>query len=455
MLKKVVSLILFFSLFFLLFTALVMFVEPPAKVASWADWSFLGLSRERWDAAHLGMGLLFIVAGFTHLALNWETFRDTLRNARGEDAVFSPPFVIGALVTILFFIGCLAGFPPAKQFVSLSRAIKSRMVEIYGEPPYAEAERSTLGEFARRMGIAEDKALALLHLRNIKATSASQTLAEIARENGVAPGGVFEALKMVMEPSGGVAAGLPKDPPPGLGRRKLSDICEEYGLDLATVINRLAASGLAAKPALTLAEVARNNNALPITVYEVLRSAQTPPTPVRVETSSDQAGATASTQTTPAPTPAAPEQPVAQPAVPQEQPQPQAQVQTPIPPAPTAQTPLAPSQQPQVAQQPVTAPAPVTPAQPQMQPQPVQPGEVSVLQPQPQPMEQLPTTPPPGLEKMMLQTYCRQYNLPLSAAVARLAKHGITAFGDMSFEELSLENKRTPTEIWRLVNGQQ
>ena len=55
MLKKAVSLILFFSIFFLLFTSLVVFVEPPARVAAWADWSFLGLSREHWDAAHLGM----------------------------------------------------------------------------------------------------------------------------------------------------------------------------------------------------------------------------------------------------------------------------------------------------------------------------------------------------------------------------------------------------------------
>ncbi len=51
----------------------------------------------------------------------------------------------------------------------------------------------------------------------------------------------------------------------------------------------------------------------------------------------------------------------------------------------------------------------------------------------------------------MLQSFCREYDIPLSVAVQRLARHRITAFGDMTFEELSLENNRTPTDIMRLV----
>jgi len=423
MLKKVVSLTLFFSLFFLLFTSLVVFVEPPARVASWADWTFLGLSRESWDAAHLGMGLLFAVAGIMHLGLNWDTLIDHLRDADGAVVVFTKPLVLGAIVSLAVFIGSLAGFPPVRQLVMLSDFIKGRTAEIYGEPPYPRAERASLAEFARRMGIGQDKALALLRLRNIKAQSADQTLAEIARDNGVAPGGVFEALKMVMEPSGGVTPGLPKDPPPGLGRRKLSDICEEYGLDVRSVIGRLGNAGLRAQSAWTLAEVARNNNALPITVYDVLRNEKTVPAPVAVET--------------PAAQQPAPQQPIAQQPAPQ---QPIAQL--PAPPQPTAEA--APSQ-PAAPVQPGYS-VPSTPSGPTAGPG--TPAETPSAQPA------LPTTPPPGLEKMMLQTYCREYNIPLSTAVSRLGKRNITAFGDMTFEELSLENNRTPADILRLVNGQ-
>jgi hypothetical protein len=123
--------------------------------------------------------------------------------------------------------------------------------------------------------------------------------------------------------------------------------------------------------------------------------------------------------------------------------------QTPVPfqPAPVQQQPVQQPAQPQSGYQPAAQPQAVyqqpgyqPPVQAQLPPQAVQPA--------------LPAAPPPGLEKMMLQTFCREYNLPLSTAVQRLARHNITAFGDMTFEELSLENNRTPKDILHLVTGQ-
>ncbi len=456
MLKKIVSLTLFFSLFFMLLTALVVFIEPPARVASWSDWTFLGLSRAHWDGAHLGMGLLFLVAGVAHVVLNWEELLDHLRNKAGALVIFTKPFFLSLALTVAVFAAALAGLPPVRQMVALSAFIKEHMAETYGEPPYSQAERSSLEDFSRRMGIDSEKALALLRLRNIKADSASQTLAEIARQNGVAPGGVFEALKMVMETSGSASSGLPKDPPPGLGRRKLSDICEEYGLDQAATIAKLAAAGIKAQPAWTLADVAKANNMLPIAVYEALRAQK--PTAVQVEVSSSPVE----------PQPEAPAQPPAQqPAQPPAQQQ--AQQPAPTPAQPAAPQPAPGTGQPAQAQ----APQPSGPAQPGLSAGPYQaslPNEAPHQGPSAQPpaypgqpgsqpgaggqVAAHPVAPPPGLERMMLQTFCREYDIPLSVAVQRLAKHGITAFGDMTFEELSLENNRTPADILRLATGQ-
>ena len=453
MLKKVVSLILFFSLFFMMLTALVVFIEPSARVASWSNWTFLGLSRPRWDGAHLGMGLLFVAAAFVQLMLNREELFNLLRNDDGALVIFTKPFLLGLAVTVILFAGALAGLPPVGQLVALSGYFKERAEDTYGEPPYSMAERSTLENFARRMGMDGDKALALLRLRNIKAESASLTLAEIARQNGVAPGGVFEALRMVMEPSGGGPAGLPKDPPPGLGRRKLSDICEEYGLEQASVMARLAAAGLRAQPAWTLAETAKASNVLPIVVYEALRSEKTP-TAVQVEVSPAEP---AEVVKTPPPAPveqypaAAPPPAAPQPAT---QAQPAAQhLPPPVQPVPSG-TPVMLPGQPLPAGQPASpAPQAGQTAQPGYLGQPAQPGwPAQAGQPG---ASHVPAAgamaPPPGLEKTMLQTFCRERDIPLSVAVQRLARHRITAFGDMSFEELALENNRTPADVMRLV----
>ena len=445
MFKKSVSLILFFSLFFLMLTALEVFIAPAARVASWADWTFLGLSREHWEAAHMGMGLLFLGAGVLHLALNWDGLLDHLRDADGAVVIFTRPFFAGLAVALAVFIWTLSGMPPMGQIVSLSDFFKQRAVETYGEPPYAEAQRSTLESLARRMGMDKDKALALLRLKNIKAESADLTLAEIARQNGVAPGGVFEALRMVMEPSGGNAAGLPASPPPGLGRRKLSDICEEYGVPQATAMARLAAAGIKAEPSWTLTDTAKANNALPIAVYEAMRTEKPTPAPVAVEVSSAPGGESQPPASAPLPVQeqavSTVQEHAAAPASQPAQPAPSPAVQ-PLPTAPQSVPPVSP--QPGVAAQ---------PAQPGYAPQQGQavPGQAYAPATPAAPAANAPTTPPPGLEKMMLQTFCREYDIPLSAAVQRLARHRITAFGDMTFEELALENNRTPTDIMRLV----
>ena len=453
MLKKIVSLVLFFSLFLTMLTALVVYVAPADRVASWSNWNFFGLSLARWQGAHLGMGMLFCVASLVHIGCNWDNLLDHLRDDDGVVVVFTRPFFAGLLLTAAVFVWALSGLPPVRQLVAFSDYLKTRAVETYGEPPFALAERSTLADLARRMGMDGDKALALLRLKNIKADSADLTLAEIARQNGVAPAGVFEALKMVMEPSGGAtAAGLPKDPPPGLGRRKLSDICEEYGFKQADIMDRLQAAGLQAHPAQTLSEVAKANNVLPIAVYEALRG-EKPATTVVVEPAQSVTPVEPAPQqpaAIAAPQPATPATPAAQaPATSQS-----------VPPAPQT----APAQMPQQPGQP-TQPlpgyghgalpaAPAAPAAPYVP----QPGQHPGIQQQPQALAPqtaaLPATPPPGLEKMMLQTFCREYDIPLSVAVQRLGRHHITAFGDMTFGELSLENNRPPAALMRIVGGQ-
>jgi hypothetical protein len=489
MLKKTVTLVLFFALFFVLVTGLVMFTAPPARVASWADWGFLGLSRQAWEGAHLAMGLLVVAAGLVHAMLHVDAFLDHLRDDDGMVIVFTKPFFAGGILVVGLFAAALAGAPPMAQLARLADHLQERASDTYGEPPYAAAERSTLADFARRMGMDTEKALALLRLKNIKADSGDLTLAEIARQNRVAPGGVFEALKMVMEPSGGTTtvSGLPKEPPPGLGRRKLSDICEEYGLDLAQALGRLSTSGFKAQPAWTLAEIAKASNVLPIAVYDVLR-AEKAPAPVAVEVATPTEPATP-VQAAPAAAPAAaaPAQPSAQPtpAAPAPAPAAPAQAvqpaQAPVSPPPAYQPQPAPGyapapQQPAAGSPPLAAPgyqppatghAPQTPGYqaPGYAPMPPSgatatpgyapsaPGSQPGYAPAQPPAHAAagPATPPPGLEKMMLQSFCREYDIPLSVAVQRLGRHRITAFGDMSFEELALENNRTPADIMRLV----
>ncbi len=472
MLRKIVTLTLVLTFFCIFLTSVFLYLSPYARVAAWADWTIFGLNRDRLIDVHVTMGFFLLLLGALHLILDWRSILESLRGQDGEIEGLNRPLLAAMALTLFVFVGTLLGLPPMAQILAASTAIKDSLSETYGEPPYGHAELTPLDEFCRRFGIDLERAKAALAQKNIRLTATEQTLKDIAKDNGLAPGGVYEALKHAWEASRTVTVPstsapaqiqpsrlqtsvvLPSDPPPGLGKRRLSDICEEYGLDLSRMTDKLKAGGIDAPPALTLKEIADKNGLLPIDVYEALRSdtpvkrppAQTPQAPAQTPA---QAPAQAPAQT-PTQTPA--------------QPTPQAQVPGHIPGQAPAHTPpqaLVPGQLPgqipgQIpGQSPGLLPgqyppqaATQFPAQTGVLPQEAwQPG----LERPASPAQSGLVVPPPDLDKTMLSTFCREFDLPLTLAVDRLAAKGVTAFGDMTFQELALENNVTPDEVMRII----
>ncbi|QLA15255.1 DUF4405 domain-containing protein [Desulfolutivibrio sulfoxidireducens] len=539
MLRKIMTLTLVLAFAVLFLTSVFLFLAPHARVAAWADWTLLGLTRDRWTDVHVTMGFLLLLAGAVHLVLDWPSILDSLRSEDGEVEPLSRPLLAAFALTLFVFVGTLLGLPPMAQILGLSTHIKDSLSETYGEPPYGHAELTPLDEFCRRFGIDQERAMAALAMKNIRVASAKQTIKDIARDNGLAPGGVYEGLKHAWEasrtvtvPSTSAPASapqsprpqpsvmLPKDPPPGLGKRRLSDICEEYGLDLARMTDTLRSGGIEASAAMTLKEIADKNGLLPIDVYEALRAEG----PIKRPAGNGSAHSPAHVQ----PQAQAPAQlPVQhQPQIPTQSPaqhqaqiptqttgQAQAPAQSPVQPqtqfpgqvpGQTQMPAQIPGQVPGQTQTPAQIPGQVpgqtqTPAQHQtqtsaqspVQPQTQFPGQVPGQTQTPAQVQipaqvpgQLPSqipgnlplpgvapsetwrpgyerpsslaeggplVPPPDLDKTMLATFCREFDIPLTMAIDRLAAKNVTAFGDMTFQELALENNMTPDEVMRVI----
>lgn len=290
MLRKIVTLTLVLTFFCLFLTSVFLYLSPHARVAAWADWTIFGLTRDRLIDVHVTMGFFLLLLAALHLVLDWRSILESLRSQDGEIEALNRPLLAALALTLFVFAGTLLGLPPMAQILGTSTAIKDSLSETYGEPPYGHAELTPLDEFCRRFGIDLERAKAALAQKNIRLASTEQTLKDIAKDNGLAPGGVYEALKHAWEASRTVTVPstsapaqiqpprmqtsvvLPSDPPPGLGKRRLSDICEEYGLDLARMTDKLKAGGIDAPASMTLKEIADKNGLLPIDVYESLRS---------------------------------------------------------------------------------------------------------------------------------------------------------------------------------------
>ncbi|WP_027186433.1 DUF4405 domain-containing protein [Desulfovibrio inopinatus] len=397
MFRKTVSLLLALTLPFLVLSGLVVFATPADAVASWSGWGILFLTANQWSALFASLFLVFIIAAVLHLGLNWARLTERVKS---DNTLFGRDFMIVAVILAYIILGVPLGLPPMAQFGSLRGFIEQSYADAYGVPPYVGAQSDSIAAVASRMNIDLDKAIGVLRVHNIHVPSSEWTLTEIAAQNGIAPGAVYETMSSASDTGEATAAGLPDDPPAGLGRMRLNEICTAYGLDCQAVLHKLTGANIAATGDMSLSQIAASNNLSTFDIYQALRedvpSVRGNPGEKNdiILDDNDSADNTGGTP---------PE--TAEPPIP---------TQTAEPAPPTA----------------------IVPAEQDVPPA----GQQSA---------------PTELDTMMLADFARQSGIALSEMQARLAKAGITAFGDMTFREVALENAKTVDDIYAIVMTEQ
>ena len=239
MIRRLFWLLFAFSLVGSVVCALALLASPSEEVASWSGWTFMDISRVRWLWLQYGLGFLLGISGLMCLML-------ASRRVMADDrSPVGPAWLAAMAVFAVFVLASLLGLPPAGTLAQTSTKIKAWHAQSFGQPPLPGAEDMSLADLAKGLGFDQTKALANLTSHNVKVADPRATLTEIAQANGLAPAAVYETMrqgedaarpgpKLAQEQAAQAPQGLPADPPPGLGRLKLSDICEQYGLNLKT-----------------------------------------------------------------------------------------------------------------------------------------------------------------------------------------------------------------------------
>lgn len=270
MLRKVTSLTSFLSFIVTLFTSVVLYIVPQGRVAYWADWHFLGLSKEQWGDTHITVGTLFLIALIIHIWLNWKPIMAYMKNQAREMVVMTKPMIISAVLTLFVFAGTLVGLPPMQQLLDLSAHIKDSAVETYGNPPYGHAELSPLKKFCGFLGFDADQALTALKKKGYGDSITLETsVKDIAAAKRVSPQQVLNDIRAAL--GGDPFAALPATPPEGTGRLKLADICTSFGLPLDEAVAKLAAASIVATPDMNMKQIGAKNGLNPKEVYDALR----------------------------------------------------------------------------------------------------------------------------------------------------------------------------------------
>lgn len=269
-LRKITSLTALISFTLLLVTSVVLYIVPSGRIANWAGYRLWGLSKEDWSAVHTNLGVLLLLAMILHVYYNWKPMLSYMKNTARQLRVFTLEFNIALVLTLIVFLGTLAGIPPMSSIIQLGEAITDQANQHYGEPPYGHAELTPLAEFLDKIKVDPEVGLEALKKAGVAVEAPSLPLAEIAEDNNITPQRIYEIVKPVDVSDSSTDGGMPEEAPGGTGNRTLAQICQSYGLDSEKIVQGLAERGIKAEAGLKMKEIATANGIDPYAVYNAI-----------------------------------------------------------------------------------------------------------------------------------------------------------------------------------------
>jgi hypothetical protein len=267
--RKITSLTALVSFLLLILNSVVLYIVPHGRIAYWSDWRMWGLTKTEWGNQHIIIGVLFLISIFLHIYYNWKPILAYLKNRAKQFKLFTREFNIALILTILCTVGAYVEVPPFNWVLDFSESIKDSAAKNYGEPPYGRAELSTLKTFTSKVGLDLTHSMALLEKADVKFESEKQTLLDIAKLNKKAPQHVYSAMKPEEKP--GTVKALPDTPQQGFGKRSLADICQEYDLNISTILMGFAEINIKATADSTIKQIAEQHDMSSGEVYKIIK----------------------------------------------------------------------------------------------------------------------------------------------------------------------------------------
>lgn len=263
-LKKITSLTMLLSMIVMTYTGIMLFITPPGRVANWANWELLGLSKTQYADIHSTCMVLFIIATILHIFYNWRPMMSYMKNTAKQMIVFTSDMIIAVILTFIFLVGTLYEITPFSTFLDFGSNIKESWEKQYGTAPYSHAELSSLRSFCKKIGFDVEKSEEILKKNNIT-YELEQSLSQIATQNNVSPQFIYNLLKKNFEQNGEKIVALT-----GLGKKKVKDVAMALNISPDEFLAKLKSLGIEANEDDKFKEVAESYDMSPMDIITKL-----------------------------------------------------------------------------------------------------------------------------------------------------------------------------------------
>jgi hypothetical protein len=252
--RAMTSLVTTWSFIISTVTGVVLYITPQGRIANWVVWDLWSLTKSAWGELHIIFSIVFVLVGVAHLVYNWKPFKNYM-SERAKGHVHIKRTLYGSLAIIaVFFVLSIKNLPPANWIFDLEDTIKeSWIISPEYEPPFGHAEDVSLSGFAKRQFIDLGAAVKALNEAGIQVPEKRMKLKDIAAINGVTPMDLYLKIKPLEKRPEIKAQYSPEDVEAqfagtGIGRKTLTDIAKELGMEVTSAQALLSKAGIDAKP---------------------------------------------------------------------------------------------------------------------------------------------------------------------------------------------------------------
>ncbi|HFE63795.1 MAG TPA: DUF4405 domain-containing protein [Caldithrix sp.] len=263
--KAFVSFAITFIGIIIALTGIVLYFAPPGRVAYWVEWKFLGLTKENWQAVHTIFAFIFVVAAGFHLYYNWVIFLSYLKSKVQAGIKMKRELGWASALTGLILVLTIASVPPFSSVMDLGEYLSDSWSSQETEPPIPHAELLTVKEFAETTKQDLKTILQKLNREGLQGVDSLAVIGDIAKMNNLTPQELSAKISAKSGASPQTMTG------PGYGQKTISQICQELGIDSASVIQNLNRAGIKFKKDENLRQIANNNDIKPIDLVKIIR----------------------------------------------------------------------------------------------------------------------------------------------------------------------------------------
>ncbi len=263
--KAFVSFAITFIGIIIALTGIVLYFAPPGRVAYWVEWKFLGLTKENWQAVHTIFAFIFVVAAGFPLYYNWVIFLSYLKSKVQAGIKMKRELGWASALTGLILVLTIASVPPFSSVMDLGEYLSDSWSSQETEPPIPHAELMTVKEFAETTKQDLKTILQKLNREGLQGVDSLAVIGDIAKMNNLTPQELSAKISAKSGASPQTMTG------PGYGQKTISQICQELGIDSASVIQNLNRAGIKFKKDKNLRQIANNNDIKPIDLVKIIR----------------------------------------------------------------------------------------------------------------------------------------------------------------------------------------